>query len=97
MMRVRGLGLLSLAEVRIVKSLYRLGLPGAEVCGLSNARMNDIRISARKTLGKGADLQHSKPLELIAYGEQHDPYLATGLSMKKSGQTLLLVEEVVDQ
>eukprot|EP00971_Amphidinium_carterae_P348995 6490784-Amphidinium_carterae.1 len=35
---------------------------------MSVARMNDVRVSARKALGKGANLRRSSPLELMAYG-----------------------------
>eukprot|EP00971_Amphidinium_carterae_P119182 2360941-Amphidinium_carterae.2 len=35
---------------------------------MSTSHMNDVRISARKALGKGASLRHSSPHELRAYG-----------------------------
>eukprot|EP00971_Amphidinium_carterae_P152722 3027054-Amphidinium_carterae.5 len=35
---------------------------------MSVARMNDVRVSARKALGKGANLRRSSPLELMSYG-----------------------------
>eukprot|EP00971_Amphidinium_carterae_P219713 4362311-Amphidinium_carterae.2 len=68
MNRVRSLGLPASIESRIVKSLYSLGLYGAEVGGMSVARMNDVRVSARKALGKGANLRRPSPLELMARG-----------------------------
>eukprot|EP00971_Amphidinium_carterae_P349341 6490968-Amphidinium_carterae.5 len=48
MNRVRSLGLPAAIKARIVKSLYSVGLYGAEVGGKSVARMNDVRVSARK-------------------------------------------------
>eukprot|EP00971_Amphidinium_carterae_P351193 6491966-Amphidinium_carterae.1 len=68
MNRVRSLGLPATSKARIAKSLYSVGLYGAEVGGMSASHMNDVRISARKALGKGANLQRSSPLELMAYG-----------------------------
>eukprot|EP00971_Amphidinium_carterae_P182164 3615242-Amphidinium_carterae.1 len=52
----------------IVKSLYSVGLYGAEVGGMSASHVKDVRISARRALGKGANLRRSSPLELMAYG-----------------------------
>eukprot|EP00971_Amphidinium_carterae_P102344 2026227-Amphidinium_carterae.2 len=46
---------------RVLKTLY-----GAEVGGMSVARVNDVRVSARKALGKGANLRRSSPLERMA-------------------------------
>eukprot|EP00971_Amphidinium_carterae_P047024 926008-Amphidinium_carterae.1 len=68
MNRVRSLGLPVPIKARIAKSLYSVGLYGAEVGGMSISHMNDVRISARKALGKGANLRRSSPLELMAYG-----------------------------
>eukprot|EP00971_Amphidinium_carterae_P320472 6369906-Amphidinium_carterae.1 len=68
MIRVRSLGLPAVSKARIANSLYSVGLYGAEVGGMSASRMNDVRISARKALGKGANLRRSSPLELMAYG-----------------------------
>eukprot|EP00971_Amphidinium_carterae_P117004 2317112-Amphidinium_carterae.4 len=68
MTRVRSLGLPATIKARIVKSLYNVGLYGAEVGGMSVAHINDVRVSARKALGKGANLRRSSPLELMAYG-----------------------------
>eukprot|EP00971_Amphidinium_carterae_P115710 2291710-Amphidinium_carterae.1 len=55
-------------KARIINSLYSVGLCGAEVGGMSIARMNDVRVSARNALGKGANLRRSSLLELMAYG-----------------------------
>eukprot|EP00971_Amphidinium_carterae_P192087 3811074-Amphidinium_carterae.2 len=68
MNRVRSLGLPATSKARITKSLYSVGLYGAEVGGMSASHMKDVRISARKALGKGANLRRSSPLELMAYG-----------------------------
>eukprot|EP00971_Amphidinium_carterae_P304027 6041676-Amphidinium_carterae.1 len=64
MNRVLSLGL----PARIVRSLFSVGLYGAEVGEMSASHMNDVRISAHKALGKGANLRRSSPLELMAYG-----------------------------
>eukprot|EP00971_Amphidinium_carterae_P149304 2960214-Amphidinium_carterae.2 len=68
MNRVRSRGLPATSKARIVKSLFSVGLYGAEVGGMSASHMNDVRISARKALGKGANLRRSSSLELMAYG-----------------------------
>eukprot|EP00971_Amphidinium_carterae_P136600 2706510-Amphidinium_carterae.1 len=68
MNRVRSLGLPAPIKARTTKSLYSVGLYGAEVGGMSTSHMNNVRISARKALGKGAHLRRSSPLELMAYG-----------------------------
>eukprot|EP00971_Amphidinium_carterae_P050052 986366-Amphidinium_carterae.1 len=68
MNRARSRGLPAHSKARIVKSLYSGGLYGAEVGRMSVSHMNDVRISARKALGKGASLRRSAPLELMAYG-----------------------------
>eukprot|EP00971_Amphidinium_carterae_P268903 5334857-Amphidinium_carterae.4 len=68
MTRVRSLGLPAVSKARIAKSLYSVGLYRAETGGMSVSRMNDVHISARKALGKGANLRRSSPLELMAYG-----------------------------
>eukprot|EP00971_Amphidinium_carterae_P273953 5437239-Amphidinium_carterae.1 len=70
MIRVSSLGLPAVSKAHIAAiatSLYSVGLYGAEVGGMSVARMNDVRISAGKALGKGANLRRSCPLELMAY------------------------------
>eukprot|EP00971_Amphidinium_carterae_P351074 6491897-Amphidinium_carterae.2 len=55
MNRVRSLGLPATSKARIAKFLCSVGLYGAEVGGMSASHMNDVRISARKALGKGAN------------------------------------------
>eukprot|EP00971_Amphidinium_carterae_P153932 3052648-Amphidinium_carterae.1 len=49
----------------IVKSLLSIGLYGAQVGGISDQHMKDLRASARGALGKGASLRRSAALELI--------------------------------
>eukprot|EP00971_Amphidinium_carterae_P265629 5269884-Amphidinium_carterae.2 len=56
MMRALALGLPAYSKDRIVKSLYSVGLYGAEVGGMFIFHMKDVRISARKALGRGANL-----------------------------------------
>eukprot|EP00971_Amphidinium_carterae_P075780 1497517-Amphidinium_carterae.1 len=43
MNRVRSLGLPAPTKAKIAKSLYSVGLYGAEVGGMSTSHMNDVR------------------------------------------------------
>eukprot|EP00971_Amphidinium_carterae_P314296 6247291-Amphidinium_carterae.2 len=46
--------------------------PKLDECQLrTTSHMNDVRISARKTLGKGTSLRRSSPFELMAYGTSY--------------------------
>eukprot|EP00971_Amphidinium_carterae_P134560 2666825-Amphidinium_carterae.2 len=48
---------------------------------MSVARMNDVRVSARRALGKGANLRRSSPLEVMAYGgPAGDPQVTVDLN-----------------
>eukprot|EP00971_Amphidinium_carterae_P226171 4486330-Amphidinium_carterae.1 len=48
---------------------------------MSASHMNDVRISARKALGKGASLHRSSPLELLAHGgPAGDPQVSADLN-----------------
>eukprot|EP00971_Amphidinium_carterae_P093330 1846797-Amphidinium_carterae.1 len=90
MNRVRSLGLPAPGKARIVKSLYSVGLYGAEVGGMSASHMKDVRISARKALGKGANLRRSSPLELMAYGgPAGDPQVTCDLNTIRAWQRKL--------
>eukprot|EP00971_Amphidinium_carterae_P165904 3288554-Amphidinium_carterae.1 len=90
MNRVRSLGLPVPIKARIAKSLYSVGLYGAEVGGMSISHMNDVRISARKALGKGANLRRSSPLELMAYGgPAGDPQVTADLNTIRAWQRKL--------
>eukprot|EP00971_Amphidinium_carterae_P151951 3011548-Amphidinium_carterae.1 len=81
MSRVRSLGLPAVIKARIAKSLYRVGLYGAEIGGMSVARMNDVRISARRAPGKGTNLRRSSLVELMAYGgPAGDPQVTADLN-----------------
>eukprot|EP00971_Amphidinium_carterae_P297259 5905529-Amphidinium_carterae.1 len=52
--------------------------------------MNDVRISARKALGKGANLRRSSPLELMAYGgPAGDPQVTSDLNTIRAWQRKL--------
>eukprot|EP00971_Amphidinium_carterae_P293390 5824815-Amphidinium_carterae.2 len=65
---------------------------------MSVARVNDVRISARKALGKGANLRRSSPLEVMAYeGPAGDPQVTADLKFGRPfGTPLSLKEEVED-
>eukprot|EP00971_Amphidinium_carterae_P028543 561713-Amphidinium_carterae.1 len=81
MSRVRSLGLPAVIKDRVAKSLYSVGPCGAEVGGMSVARVNDVCISGRRALGKGANLRRSSPLELMAYGgPAGDPQVTADLN-----------------
>eukprot|EP00971_Amphidinium_carterae_P210719 4181373-Amphidinium_carterae.1 len=48
---------------------------------MSASHMTDVRISARKALGKGANLRRSSPLELMTYGgPAGDPQVTSDLN-----------------
>eukprot|EP00971_Amphidinium_carterae_P237340 4711312-Amphidinium_carterae.1 len=52
--------------------------------------MNDVRISARKALGKGANLRRSSPLELMSYGgPAGDPQVTSDLNTIRGWQRKL--------
>eukprot|EP00971_Amphidinium_carterae_P025836 509668-Amphidinium_carterae.1 len=68
MSRTHALGLPAHVKARIVKSLFSVDLYGAEVGGMSDQHMKDLRASARGALGKGASLRRSAALELLAHG-----------------------------
>eukprot|EP00971_Amphidinium_carterae_P006532 128832-Amphidinium_carterae.1 len=90
MNRVRSLGLPATSKARIAKSLYSVGLYGAEVGGMSASHMKDVRISARKALGNGAHLRRSSPLELMAYGgPAGDPQVTSDLNTIRAWQRKL--------
>eukprot|EP00971_Amphidinium_carterae_P156069 3094353-Amphidinium_carterae.1 len=54
MTRTRALGLPAHVKASIVKSLFSVGSYGAEVGGMSDQHMKDLRASARGAVGKGA-------------------------------------------
>eukprot|EP00971_Amphidinium_carterae_P307302 6106875-Amphidinium_carterae.1 len=57
---------------------------------MSASHINDVRISARKALGKGANLRRSNPLELMAYGgPAGDPQLTADLNTIRAWQRKL--------
>eukprot|EP00971_Amphidinium_carterae_P046626 918293-Amphidinium_carterae.1 len=87
MNRVRSLGLPATSKAGIVKSLFSVGLYGAEVGGMSASHMNDVRIRARKALGKGANLRRSSPLELMA--NAGDPQVTADLNTVRAWQRKL--------
>eukprot|EP00971_Amphidinium_carterae_P008034 158868-Amphidinium_carterae.1 len=90
MNRAQSLGLPATSKARIVKSLFSVGLYGAEVGGTSASHRNDVRISARKSLGKGANLKRSSPLELMAYGgPAGDPQVTADLNTVRAWQRKL--------
>eukprot|EP00971_Amphidinium_carterae_P316290 6286734-Amphidinium_carterae.1 len=52
--------------------------------------MKDVRISARKALGKGAHLRRSSPIELMAYGgPAGDPQVTSDLNTIRAWQRKL--------
>eukprot|EP00971_Amphidinium_carterae_P120580 2389312-Amphidinium_carterae.2 len=78
MLRVHLLGLPASSKASIAKSLYSVGLYGAEVGGVSNSQMNDVRTSA---CSKVASLRRWSPLELMAYGgTAGDPQVTADLN-----------------
>eukprot|EP00971_Amphidinium_carterae_P265559 5268159-Amphidinium_carterae.1 len=81
MTSTHALGLPAHVKAIIVKFFFSAGLYGAEVGGISDQRMKDLRASARGALGKGALLRRSAVLELMAHGGPFgDPRVAADLS-----------------
>eukprot|EP00971_Amphidinium_carterae_P198368 3937000-Amphidinium_carterae.2 len=68
MTRMRALGISAHVKTRTVKFLLSVGLYGAEVGGMSDQHMTDLKASACGALGKGAALRRSAALELMAHG-----------------------------
>eukprot|EP00971_Amphidinium_carterae_P245380 4872872-Amphidinium_carterae.1 len=62
MNRVLALGLPAHVKGRSAKSLHNVGLYGAKVGSITTHGMSDLRISARRALGKGASLRNPRPL-----------------------------------
>eukprot|EP00971_Amphidinium_carterae_P177124 3512576-Amphidinium_carterae.1 len=59
---------------------------------MSASHMKDVRINARKALGKGAHLRRSSPLELMAYGGPAgpgDPQVTSDLNTIRAWQRKL--------
>eukprot|EP00971_Amphidinium_carterae_P141212 2798255-Amphidinium_carterae.1 len=57
---------------------------------MSTSHMNDVRISARKALGKGAHLRRASSLELMAYGgPAGDPQVTADLNTIRAWQRKL--------
>eukprot|EP00971_Amphidinium_carterae_P109134 2161083-Amphidinium_carterae.1 len=95
MTRTRALGLPAHVNARIINSLFSGGLSGAEVSGISDQHMNDLRASARGVLGKGASLRRSAALELVAHGgPSGDPRVAADLSTVRVWQRCIAVGKV---
>eukprot|EP00971_Amphidinium_carterae_P330466 6463512-Amphidinium_carterae.1 len=96
MTRSRALGLPAHVKARIVKSLFCVGPYGAEVGGMSDQHMKDLRASARGTLGKVASVRRSAALELMAHGgPTRDPRVAADLSTVRVWQRRIDAGKVI--
>eukprot|EP00971_Amphidinium_carterae_P245499 4875065-Amphidinium_carterae.1 len=69
------------------ESLFSVGLYDAEVGGISDQHMKDLRASARGASGKGASLTRSAALELIAHG---GPFGDPRVAAERGSDALLL-------
>eukprot|EP00971_Amphidinium_carterae_P347774 6489957-Amphidinium_carterae.1 len=52
----------------MIRALYPLVIYGSEVSGLAHTSLNKVRVSARRALGKGAQLRRAAELELTLKG-----------------------------
>eukprot|EP00971_Amphidinium_carterae_P012217 240351-Amphidinium_carterae.1 len=52
----------------MIRALYPLVIYGSEVSGLAPTSLHKVRVSARRALGKGAQLRRAAELELALKG-----------------------------
>eukprot|EP00971_Amphidinium_carterae_P198831 3945751-Amphidinium_carterae.1 len=96
MTRVRALRLPAHVKARVVKFLFSIRLYGAEVGGMSEQRMKDLRASATGALGKGASLRRSAALELMAHGgSTGDPRVVADVSIVRVWQRRIPAGKVI--
>eukprot|EP00971_Amphidinium_carterae_P327378 6458705-Amphidinium_carterae.2 len=96
---MRALGLPAHVKARIVKSLFSVGLYGAEVAGISDQHMKDLRASARGALGPR--LMQRSLAEEISGSRTHgswrpsgDPRVVAGLSTVRVWQRRIAAGKV---
>eukprot|EP00971_Amphidinium_carterae_P209838 4162225-Amphidinium_carterae.1 len=92
MRRVRMLNLPLQFKMRMIRALYPLALYGSEVSGLAHTSIHRVRISARRALGRGAQLRRAAELELALKkgGLKADPQVTLDLYTIRAWQRALL-------
>eukprot|EP00971_Amphidinium_carterae_P007176 142143-Amphidinium_carterae.2 len=80
----------------MIRALYPLVLYGSEVSGLAQTSLNKVRVSARRALGRGAQLRRAAELELaLKGGIKADPQAKVDPPRRRSG--LMPPKAVVDE
>eukprot|EP00971_Amphidinium_carterae_P125103 2478749-Amphidinium_carterae.1 len=64
MRRVRMLNLPLRFKMGMIRALYPLVIYGSEVSGLAATSLLKVRVSARRALGRGAQLRRAAELEM---------------------------------
>eukprot|EP00971_Amphidinium_carterae_P219839 4364322-Amphidinium_carterae.1 len=78
-------------KMGMIRALYPLVLYGSEVSGLAQTSLNKVRISARRALGRGAQLRRAAELELaLKGGIKADPQVTLDLYTVRAWQRALL-------
>eukprot|EP00971_Amphidinium_carterae_P257854 5118169-Amphidinium_carterae.2 len=91
MTRVRMLNLPLQFKMSTIRALYPLVLYGSEVSGLAHTSIHKVRVSARRALGRGAQLRRAAELELVLKGGiKADPQVALDLYTIRAWQRALL-------
>eukprot|EP00971_Amphidinium_carterae_P056198 1108840-Amphidinium_carterae.1 len=91
MRRVRMLNLPLQFKMGMIRALYPLVLYGSEVSGLAHTSIHKVRVSARRALGRGAQLRRAAELELaLKGGIKADPQVTLDLYTIRAWQRALL-------
>eukprot|EP00971_Amphidinium_carterae_P172069 3411602-Amphidinium_carterae.1 len=74
----------------MIRALYPLVIYGSEVSGLAHSALHKVRVSARRALGKGAQLRRAAELELaLKGGIKADPQVTLDLYTIRAWQRAL--------
>eukprot|EP00971_Amphidinium_carterae_P046018 905444-Amphidinium_carterae.1 len=91
MTRVRMLNLPLRFKMSMIRALYPLVIYGSEVSGLAATSLHKVRVSARRALGRGAQLRRAAELELaLKGGIKADPQVTLDLYTIRAWQRALL-------
>eukprot|EP00971_Amphidinium_carterae_P094512 1870755-Amphidinium_carterae.2 len=91
MTRVRMLNLPLQLKMSMIRALYPLVIYGSEVSGLAATSLHKVRVSARRALGRGAQLRRAAELELaLKGGIKADPQVTLDLYTIRAWQRALL-------
>eukprot|EP00971_Amphidinium_carterae_P132322 2620887-Amphidinium_carterae.1 len=90
MTRVRMLNLPLRFKMSMIRALYPLVIYGSEVSGLAVTSLQKVRVSARRALGRGAQLRRAAELELaLKGGIKADPQVTLDLYTIRAWQRAL--------